>query len=76
MPQQLCPCGQPLHYPTEEDRARVEALIAELGSEIKVTVEARSWMVPRHYLALHGVIAAELPALAQRYGFKELTEPS
>jgi hypothetical protein len=29
-------------------------------------------MVPRHYVALHGVRGADIPALAERCGFEEV----
>lgn len=62
-----CPCGLPLHYTDPEVFAAVERIIAELGPDIVVTVGARTWLVPRHYLALHGLRAWELPTL----GFPE-----
>jgi hypothetical protein len=64
----LCPCGRPLHYATTQHRRWVEQLIADLGASVKVTVGERSWMVPRHYIALHGLKGAALPHL----GFPEV----
>lgn len=59
-----CACGRPLHYTDPTVRAFVEAVIARQGPTIKVTVlGGRTYLVPRHYLALHGVKAAELPQL-------------
>jgi hypothetical protein len=69
---QRCPCGRPLHYSDPTLRFRVEQLIAELGPTVTVTVNNRAWQVPRHYIALHGLIAAQLPALAARFGFTEV----
>lgn len=66
---QLCPCGEPLHYRSGDYRRIVEKLIAVLGPDMNVTTPAGSWRVPRHYIALHGVQADELPALAARLGF-------
>jgi hypothetical protein len=31
-----------------------------------------TWMVPRHYIALHGLVAAKLPELARTLGFQEV----
>jgi hypothetical protein len=66
-----CPCGKPLHYSNPEVQAIVERLIAEHGESLLVTVGERSWMVPRHYIALHGLKAAELAEL----GFPEVSRP-
>jgi hypothetical protein len=68
-----CACGQPLHYSDPAIQALVERLIARLGPEIPVQVGARAWRVPRHYIALHGLKAWELPALATRYGWEEVS---
>lgn len=65
-----CHCGRPLHYSSPEIRADVERLIAELGPLINVTVGGRTWRVPRHYIALHGLLGAEVATL----GFEEITE--
>lgn len=63
-----CHCGLPLHYASAAVRATVDALVATLGPDMKVTVGGRSWMVPRHYIALHGFTASEIPEL----GFPEV----
>ena len=65
----LCPCGQPLHYRNPESRTKVEAMVAELGMNVRISIPAGSWMVPREYIALHGVRATALPTLARRYGW-------
>ena len=57
----MCACGRPLHYNSPEIRQVVEEIIEEMGEEVKVVVGNRSWMVPRHYIALHGLKAQELP---------------
>jgi hypothetical protein len=67
-----CHCGLPLHYSDPETERLVRRLIAERGEMLTITVEGRSWLVPRHYLALHGVKAWELPTL----GFQEVTGTS
>jgi len=69
MEDEVCACGRPLHYANANHRRWVEAQILLLGTYVKVTVEGRSWMVPRHYIALHGLKAVELPTL----GFPEVT---
>jgi hypothetical protein len=66
----LCACGRPLHYSDPKVREMIEQIISENGERIKVTRESRSWMVPRHYIALHGLNSEELPFL----GFEEVIE--
>jgi hypothetical protein len=65
--QDVCPCGQPLHYTNPLAERFVRDMVARLGPTIPVTVEGRTWLVPRHYIALHGLRAADLPHL----GFPE-----
>ena len=68
----LCHCGKPLHYTDADVERAMWRLIALKGERIKVTVGGRSWLVPRHYIALHGLKAWELPFL----GFEEVTAQS
>ena len=63
-----CACGLPLHYCDPRIQRLVEALIAAKGPEIPVRVRGRTWLVPRHFIALHGLKAWELPLL----GFPEV----
>ena len=54
----------------------VKEMIQRYGEEIRITEirvatsSGRSWMVPRHYIALHGLKAQDLPEL----GFPEVTD--
>lgn len=66
----LCFCGKPLHYSDPRNQALVQMLIDTVGPRLKVTVSGRTWLVPRHYIALHGIKAAELPFL----GFDEVRD--
>jgi hypothetical protein len=66
---ELCHCGKPLHYSDPIAQAHVEALIQALGPNIRVTAGMRTWLVPRHYIALHGLKAEDVPSL----GFQEVT---
>ncbi len=66
---EMCHCGKPLHYNSQEVRGMVEAVIRQCGANQKVTVGKRTWLVPRHYIALHGIKGA----LMETYGFKEIT---
>ena len=59
-----CFCGDLLHYSNETDREMVQKLVDTLGRYQKITVEdSGAYMVDRHYTALHGVKAQELPDL-------------
>lgn len=69
----MCACGKPLHYVDREKRRIVDEMISRLGAETRVSVGTRTWLVPRHFIALHGLIAEELPELATKHGFKEVT---
>ncbi len=64
----LCACGLPLHYSDPGLQALVEDLIDLVGPDMNITVTGRTFRVPRHYIALHGVNAQELPKL----GFPEV----
>lgn len=55
MTEELCACGRPLHYTSDDVRGAVEALISLLGPNIRVVVAGRTYLVPRHYIALHGL---------------------
>jgi len=69
----MCPCGQPLHYTSETARWCTQRFIEQLGYYMNVTVEGRTWRVPRHYIALHGFKGYELPGLAEKYRWEEVT---
>jgi hypothetical protein len=65
-----CHCGSPLHYTDPAAALVTEALIRLAGSDfVRVTCGGRTWLVQRHYIALHGLKALELPFL----GFEEVT---
>jgi hypothetical protein len=64
----LCHCGQPLHYGSPETERYMKSMVKKLGEFTKVTARGRTWLVSRHYVALHGMKAAELHTL----GFEEV----
>jgi hypothetical protein len=64
-----CACGHPLHYRDPATERAVRQLVAHLGPDIQITTPAGTWLVPRHYVALHGISEVELPQLADRLGF-------
>lgn len=65
--ERMCHCGKPLHYSDPAMRERVDRMVDELGDVIVVKIGGRRWAVPRHYIALHGLKAAEIADL----GFEE-----
>lgn len=68
MTEKLCHCGRALHYSSDDLREAVESLITRFGTRTEVYQGGRCWLVQRHYIALHGLKAAELPTL----GFEEI----
>lgn len=68
MSEKLCACGKPLHYVSPEARALVERMIDQLGENIVVTLGDKSYSVPRHFIALHGLVPDNLV----RYKFEEV----
>lgn len=66
----LCHCGLPLHYSNPEVQRLMEEMIARLGWCLIVTVGQRSYAIPRHYIALHGLVAETIPSL----GFEEVVK--
>lgn len=66
-----CPCGE-IHELSAETRVAYENITAGLPPEVLIVAPpfGRAWFVPRIYLAAHGVKSDELPALAERYGFR------
>jgi hypothetical protein len=72
IPPGYCQCGQPLHYSSELLRAMIERLTEGAGGDpmVEVHYHGRVWRVQRHYIALHGLKAANLPFL----GFEEITD--
>lgn len=70
---ELCACGQPLHYSSPEIREFIESQIRRDGPTLRVEVTGSGvWLVPRHFIALHGIRARELPKLAQRFEWKRI----
>lgn len=70
MNEELCHCGKPaLHYNNPHVKEMMLRMVETYGPTVNVTVGKRTWIVPRHYIALHGLVAAELPSL----GFPEIT---
>lgn len=74
---QICGCGKPLHYSDtpagRAARAFVEQMVANYGEFVTITVDGMgSYLVPRHFIAAHGVSAREIPELATEYGWEKV----
>ena len=67
-----CVCGAEHSWPTETSEI-IQGQIARFGECTTITTPEGSWKVPRVYIAAHGLIAAELPLIADVYGFEVVT---
>lgn len=66
----MCHCGRPLHYTNPAVETYVRSMVQHFGECVTIHSDhGRAWLVPRHYLALHGLAAVDLPHL----GFREVT---
>ena len=59
----ICACGRPIHYTDRSIQAIIEGYVRDLGPSVIVEIEGRRYHVQRHYLALHGLKAAEIDRL-------------
>lgn len=64
-----CVCGKPLHYVDKKLEKIVNEYCEQFGPYINVIVDGRTWRVPRHYIALHGIKGKDVSKL----GFQEVT---
>lgn len=67
-----CPCGQ-VHELSAATRVAYENITRGLPETMVISVDGRAWLVPRIFIAVHGLKADELPELAARYEFAEAT---
>ena len=63
----MCPCGQELHYVSDQVRENVEAAVLEHGETTEMRVGGELVAVPRHFVALHSPVT---PAAVRRHGFE------
>lgn len=73
MTDDLCACGRALHYSDATIAARVTQLVDWFGPNTRVTTPEGTWLVPRHYIALHGISAQGLSLEADVFGFEKVT---
>jgi hypothetical protein len=64
-----CPCGTP-HELGPAAATAFQSVTAGLPSTVTVQTPDGRFAVPRIFIACHGLKAADLPALAARYGFE------
>ncbi len=71
---EICHCGEPLHYTDANIKKVIDDIITDKGRYIAVTscVTMKTYKVDRHYIALHGLKGAEL----HLQGFEEITGES
>lgn len=64
-----CWCGQNLHYKDKKTEKMVQDLVDKLGEFIPVSRGTRTFLVQRHYIALHGITPK---TDLEKLGFKEI----
>jgi hypothetical protein len=70
----ICSCGLDIDaHPNSNPatQAATQLIVEQRGEFIPVHVPGGDYMVPRHYIALHGIRAMEVPELAVRYGWEK-----
>jgi hypothetical protein len=67
-----CACGRPLHYRKPAIESYVQQTIERLGPMVPIKTASATWLVPRHYLVLHGISVSDLPRLAAAHGWKRI----
>lgn len=61
-----CACGLPLHYNSAQVAAGVKLLVDRYGEHVTVACGGQEYVVQRHFIALHGLKAKDLPWLLER----------
>ena len=63
---EMCACGQPLHYSNPQTEQMVRKLIAMRGEYVTITCMGQKYKVQRHFIALHGIRGIDLPKLERQ----------
>lgn len=64
MSETYCHCGRPLHYSLPTLEFQMKRLVEENGEYMPVTdSNGHTYLVQRHYIALHGLHESELEEL-------------
>lgn len=61
-----CPCGGQ-HRLGAEIYAEYQRVVKDKPPTLRIQAGGDCWLVPRLYIALHGIKAADVPQLAARY---------
>jgi hypothetical protein len=64
-----CPCGD-RHLMTTRAVDALKFVTAGLPATVRVEAPGGAWLVPRLFIACHGLKAGDLADLAERYGFE------
>lgn len=68
---EMCHCGKPLHYNSKIIEELIRKQIKAHGENVDVKLlGGKTYSVPRHYIALHGIKGYQLPEL----GFVEVVD--
>ena len=70
MQDDICYCGNPLHYKDDFIKQYMHHIVKTKGRFIKITCNGQTYKVDRHYIALHGIKGHELPTL----GFEKINK--
>ena len=65
-----CCCGEEHEWPAGVE-AYIASILGEKGELCRVANRWGCWMVPRVYIAAHGLKSWELPSLAEKYGWPQ-----
>lgn len=66
-----CPCGM-LHHTARWVVNYLNNVVSTRGVTVAVSTPEGVWRVPRVFIAMHGLKAGDLPALAHVHGFEEV----
>jgi hypothetical protein len=65
-----CPCGSQ-HTLSWDSWVAYERVTEGQPPTVMIATPEGSWLVPRLYIACHGLKASEVPALAKQYGWEQ-----
>jgi hypothetical protein len=68
-PVATCPCGK--DHSDHQFWPVLCEMVQSLGETIVIATPTGAWKVPRIYIAMHGIKAPELGALADKFGWEK-----
>lgn len=60
-------------YTDKKLEEMVTRLVADLGECVEVVAPGGKYLIPRHFIAQHGIKGKDVAALSAQWGFKKLT---